>query len=107
MDFQDGTTVMPNGKVQPVQLTALPLAQGFKWFGRGVPQKFNDASLSRWLRFTFFEGQTVPRLFAVSAIEAGFCLAIMLFFSIPADIKRLKTLKYGRVLRGPEMMSPR
>ena len=106
VDFQDGTTVMPNGKVQPVQLTALPLAQGFKLFGRGVPQKFNDASLSRWLQFTFFEGQTVPRLFAVSAIEAGFCLAIMLSFSVPADIKRLKTLKYGRVLRGPEMMSP-
>lgn len=106
VDFREGRTVLPNGKVQPVQLTELPLAQGHRWFGRGAPQKFNDASLSRWLRFTFFEGQTIPRLFLMSAIEAGICLAVMLYFSIPADIKRLKTLKYGRVLRGPEMMSP-
>ncbi|WP_419806350.1 type IV secretion system DNA-binding domain-containing protein [Terriglobus sp.] len=107
VDFRDGTTVLPNGTVQPVQLTELPLAQGYRWFGRGAPQKFNDASLSRWLRLIFFEGQSVPRLYLLSAIEAGVCLAVMLFFSIPADVKRLKTLKYGRVLRGPEMMNPR
>ena len=107
VDFRDGTTVLPNGTLRPVQLTELPLAQGYRWFGRGAPQKFNDASLSRWLRFTFFEGQSVPRLFLHSAVEAGVCLAVMLFSSVPADVKRLKTLKYGRVLRGPEMMNPR
>ena len=106
VDFEDGQTTLPNGKTVPVQLTALPQAQGYRWFGRSLPQKLPDASLYRWLRFTFFNGQSIPRLFLLSFIEAGLPLAIMLWFAVPADIKRLKVLKYGRVLRGPEMMSP-
>lgn len=107
VDFEDGQTTLPNGKTVPVQLTALPQAQGYRGFGRSLPQKFQDASLYRWLRFTFFAGRSVPRLFLPSYIEAGVLLVIMLWFAVPADIKRLKVLKYGRVLRGPEMMSPR
>jgi type IV secretory pathway TraG/TraD family ATPase VirD4 len=107
IDFADGQTILPSGKTVPVQLSALPQAQGYRSFGRSHPQKFQDASLYRWLRFTFFGGQSVPRLFLPNYIEAGVLLAIMLWFAVPADIKRLKVLKYGRVLRGPEMMSPR
>jgi len=107
VDFEDGQTTLPNGKTVPVQLTLLPQAQGYRSFGRSLPQKFQDASLYHWLRFTFFKGDSVPRLFLPSYIEAGVLLAIMLWFAVPADIKRLKVLKYGRVLRGPEMMSPR
>ena len=107
VDLEDGQTTLPNGKTVPVQLTLLPQAQGYRSFGRSLPQKFQDASLYRWLRFTFFKGESVPRLFLTSYIEAGVLLAIMLWFAVPADIKRLKVMKYGRVLRGPEMMSPR
>lgn len=107
VDFEDGQTTLPSGKTVPVQLTALPQAQGYRWFGRSRPQRFQDASLYRWLRFTFFAGQSVPRLFLPCYIEAGLLLAIMLWFAVPSDIKRLKVLKYGRVLRGPEMMTPR
>ena len=71
VDFEDGQTTLPNGKTVPVQLTALPQAQGYRWFGRSLPQKFQDASLYRWLRFTFFAGRSVPRLFLPSYIEAG------------------------------------
>ena len=106
VDFEDGQTTLPNGKTVPVQLTLLPQAQGYRSFGRSLPQRFQDASLYRWLRFTFFKGDSVPRLFLPSYIEAGVLLAIMLWFAVPADLKRLKVIKYGRVLRGPEMMSP-
>ncbi|AXC13966.1 IncF plasmid conjugative transfer protein TraD [Acidisarcina polymorpha] len=106
-DFEDGQTTLPNGKTVPIQLTALPQAQGYRWFGRGLPKRLQDASLYGWLRLTFFKGESLPHLFLLTYIEAGVLLAIMLWFAVPADIKRLKVLKYGRVLRGPEMMSPR
>jgi type IV secretory pathway TraG/TraD family ATPase VirD4 len=106
VDFENGRTTLPNGKTVPVQLSALPQAQGYRSFGRSLPQTFQDASLYRWLRFTFFKGESVPRLFLPSFVEAGVLLVIMLWFAVPADIKRLKLVKYGRVLRGPEMMSP-
>jgi hypothetical protein len=106
VDFENGRTTLPNGKIVPVQLSALPQAQGYRSFGRSLPEKFQDASLYRWLRFTFFRGESVPRLFLQSSIESGVLLAMMLWFAVPADIKRLKLVKYGRVLRGPEMMSP-
>jgi hypothetical protein len=30
----------------------------------------------------------------------------MLWFAVPSDIKRFRVLRYGRVLRGPVMMTP-
>ena len=106
-DFEDGQTTLPNGRTVPIQLTALPQAQGYRWFGRGLPKRLQDASLYGWLRLTFFKGESLPHLFLPTYIEAGVLFVIMLWFAVPADIKRLKVLKYGRVLRGPEMMSPR
>ena len=106
IDFEDGQTKLPSGKIVPVQLTALPQAQGYRSFGRSAPRKFQDALLYRWLSLTFFDGQSVSRLFLPSYIEAGVLLAIIVWIAVPADIKRLKMLKYGRVLRGPEMMGP-
>jgi hypothetical protein len=106
VDFENGRTTLPNGKTVPVKLSALPQAQGYRSFARSVPETFQDASLYRWLRFTFFKGESVTDLFLASSIASGVLLAMMLWFAVPADIKRLKLVKYGRVLRGPEMMSP-
>jgi hypothetical protein len=106
VDFEEGSTILPDGRAVPVHLTALPLAQGYRWFGRSLVQRYKDASLYRWLSLTFYKGQSLLGTFRLSLVEDGITLAAMLYFAIPADIKRLKRLKYGRVLRGPEIMTP-
>jgi hypothetical protein len=103
---KDGTTMLPNGKLSPVALTELPRAQGYLYPFSGPAQKLSDIAMSRWLRGAIYDGRGIARVFLVSWVEGGICLAAMLWFSIPADLKRFRVLKYGRVLRGPIMMTP-
>jgi len=106
VDFVPGETTLPNGKVVPVALSELATAQGYRWFYRGPEQKLADLSLNRWLRLTVFEDKGLLSLFAISFIEGGVCLAVMLWFAVPYDIRRFKQMKYGRILRGPQLLSP-
>ncbi len=103
---KDGTTTLPNGHIVPVALTELPIAQGYLYPFRGAVEKLSDVAMSRWLRGAIYDGQGLARVFLVSWIEGGVCLAFMLWLSVPADLKRFRVLKYGRVLRGPVMMTP-
>jgi len=107
VDIVKGTSTLPNGSKVPVGLSELAQAQGYTFVHRGLEQKLTDASLYRWLRYAIYDGKAMLGLFSISLIEGGICLAVMLWFAIPADMKRFRVLKYGRVLRGPEMMTPK
>ena len=106
VDFVTGQTLLPTGKTLPVALSPLAVAQGYHWPFRGAEQKLADQSLHRWLSLTVYEGKGLFGLFAVSFVEGGACLAVMLWFAVPYDIKRFKQMKYGRILRGPQLLSP-
>ena len=105
-DFVPGQTLLPNGKTAPVALAEIAVAEGHGYFGRGGTERLWDESLHRWLRFAIYDGARLPQLFTVSYVEGGVLLGLMLWFTIPADLKRLRVLKYGRVLRGPVLMTP-
>ena len=106
VDLTDGKTMLPSGKVVPIGLSELAMAQGYRWFFRGLPQKLADGSMHRWLRGAVYDDKGLGQLFFASLIEGGVCLAATLFFAIPSDLKRFRVLKYGRILRGPVMMTP-
>jgi hypothetical protein len=105
-DFVAGKTTLPNGHVVSVALSELAIAQGYRSFYRGPEQKLADVSLHRWLRQTVYDDQGLIRMFAVALIEGSFCLVMMLWFAFPRDIKRFKEMKYGRILRGPNLLTP-
>jgi hypothetical protein len=107
VDLSKGKTTLPNGRITPVALTELPLAQGYLYPFRGPSQKLSDTVVSRWLRGAIFDNHGVMRTFLVSWIEGGALLVFLLWFSVPADLRRFKVLKYGRVLRGPLMVTPK
>jgi type IV secretory pathway TraG/TraD family ATPase VirD4 len=106
VDFTEGKTVLPNGKIVPVALSELATAQGFNIFFRAPERSLLDASVNRWLRSAVYGGKGLFGLYKVSFGEAAFCLAVMLYFAIPRDMKRFKAMKYGRRLRGPQMLTP-
>ena len=106
VDFEDGETVFPDGHRLPVQLSALPLSQGYRGFYTGKPETFTDVAMSRWLRGAIFEGDTFLGFYAVSLGWAALSLVALLALSIPADMKRFRQMKYGRLLRGPVLMKP-
>ena len=107
VDIVKGTSTLPNGEIVPVGLSQLAQFQGYSFVHRGLEEKLADASLARWLRFGIYDGEGLATLFAWSWIEGGICLAVMLYFAVPADLKRFRVLKYGRVLRGPQMLTPK
>ena len=106
VDFVAGKTELLNGKIISVALSELATSQGYRSFYRGPEQKLADRSLHRWLRLTVYEDKGLWSLFVVSLIEGGVCLAVMLWFAVPYDIRRFKQMKYGRILRGPQLLSP-
>lgn len=105
-DFIEGTTRLPNGQTFPVALADVARLQGYRWFFRGPSEKLADMAMRRWLRTVVYDDQGLPRLFAVSLIEGGAVLILLLSFAVPYDIRRFKQMKYGRILRGPQMLSP-
>jgi len=106
VDFIPGKTTLPNGTIVPVALSELATLQGYRWFYRGPEQKLPDAGMHSWLRKTVYDDKGLLRLFSVSFLEGAAFLAAMLWFAVPRDIKRFKQMKYGRILRGPQMLTP-
>ena len=105
-DFTDGKTILPNGQTFPVALSDVAKLQGYRWFYRAPQEKLADVSLNRWLRTAVYEDEGLFSEFALSFIEGAACLTIMLWFAVQYDIRRFKQMKYGRILRGPQMLTP-
>ena len=106
-DFVDGTTLLPGGASVPVMLSPSARALGFTFFQRAPAQSYGDASMCRWLRDTIFGGQSLVRTYAWPLSESLFVLVLFLAIAGPRDVRRLKQLKYGRLLRGPVMLTPK
>ena len=81
VDLSKGKTTLPNGRVTPVALTELPLAQGYLYPFRGPTQKLSDEAVSHWLRGAIFDNHGVMGTFMVSWIEGGVCLVFLLWFT--------------------------
>jgi len=106
-DFTRGKITLPSGKIAPYALAELPRAQGYEFPFRAPARKYTDASMYRWLHDVVFDGRSLLAVFALRLICGGIALIAALGFAIPADIKRFRQMKYGRVLRGPVMLTPR
>jgi type IV secretory pathway TraG/TraD family ATPase VirD4 len=106
VDFVPGRTTLPTGQTVPVALSKLAIIQGYRWFYRGPEQELADVQLYRWLRQTVYEDKGFLELFAVALSEGAACLVVLLWFAVPRDIKRFKQMKYGRILRGPQLLTP-
>jgi type IV secretory pathway TraG/TraD family ATPase VirD4 len=106
-DFVPGTTDMPGGKKISIALSPAATAQGFTTFFRGPERKFADEPIHAWLQSDIFGGDDLLSSYGAALVEAGIIVIFMLCFAVPWDFKRGKRLKYGRLLRGPEMHTPR
>ncbi len=62
--------------------------------------------MSRWLRGAIFEGDSFVGSYAASLGWAALSLVALLGVSIPADMRRFRQMKYGRILRGPVLINP-
>src|SRR5580658_83030 len=106
-DVTRGKTPEPGGKPIPLALSQSSLRRGDVLLSLGPEQSYIDAPLSAYLRSAVYEGDSLFDLYKLPLLFGLASLLLQLPFSIAKDVRRRKELRYGRRLKGPEMMTPR
>jgi type IV secretory pathway TraG/TraD family ATPase VirD4 len=105
-DVIDGSTPQPGGKPIPLALSQLALQSGYMLLYLGPEQTYIDGSLSAYLKGEVFAGDSLLDLYRLPLLFGLASLVIQIPFSISNDVRRRRALRYGRRLKGPEMMTP-
>ena len=106
-DVQPGSTPQPTGKPIPLALSQAAHASGVVFLYRGAKVNYQNRPLHDYLRRFVYDGDSFVSVFRV-ALWSG--LAVFLFqlpFAARKDVRRLKEMKYGRLLKGPVLVSPK
>src|SRR5215831_6612724 len=106
-DVTDGTTPEPGSKPIPVALSQLALRRGYMLLYLGPEQTYMDTSLNAYLKGAVFGGDSLLDLYRLPLLFGLVSLVIQVPFSIAKDVRRRRALRYGRRLKGPEMMTPK
>ncbi len=106
-DFVTGKTLLPNGKKLDVMMSPETRAAGYTSFARGPERKIADEALRGWFQAAIFGGDSLLEAYGPAFIEAGCVITFLFCFAVPWDFKRARRMKYGRLLRGPIMLTPK
>ncbi len=71
------------------------------------PARYRHWAIAAWLKAAIFDGQSLTDLVMPVLRVAGAVLLVTLPLGIWMDRTRARTRRQGRVLRGPECVSPR
>jgi type IV secretory pathway TraG/TraD family ATPase VirD4 len=105
-DVQDGLTEERSEKPIALVPSAAALRQGYDVLFRGLETKFSDSALRDYLKRSVFADSTLTSIYGEPAFFGFLALLVQLPFSIRKDIMRRRQMKYGRLLKGPVMLTP-
>jgi hypothetical protein len=106
-DVQPGSTPQPIGRPIPLSLTEAAHASGVVFLYRGAKTSYQNRPLHEYLSRFVYDGDSFLAIFR-APLWSG--LALFLFqlpFAVRKDVQRLKEMKYGRLLKGPVLVSPK
>jgi hypothetical protein len=106
-DVTDGKTPEPGSKPIPLALSKSALQHGYVLLYLGPERSYIDASLNSYLKSAIYDGDNLFDLYELPLLFGLASLVIQLPFSVAKDVRRRKQLRYGRRLRGPEMLTPK
>jgi hypothetical protein len=106
-DVQAGTTPAPGGKHIPLAISSGATRRGLRALYRGPEQQYLDKPLHEYLKSTVFQDDRLRDIYEWPLLFGFLSLMAQLPFSIAKDSKRRKQMKYGRVLKGPVMLTPK
>ena len=102
-----GGTPQPDGKTLPLALSPAAQEQGYSLLFLGPQRSYVDARLREYLRDVVYGGASLSSFFRVPGLGGAALFLVVLPFATVKDIQRQKQLKYGRRLKGPEMLTPK
>ena len=105
-DVTEGNTPEPGSKPLPLALSQSALQHGYVLLYQGRAEGYVDASLNAYLKSAVYGGDSLFDRYKLPLLFGLLSLIIQLPFSITKDVRRRKQLRYGRRLKGPELMTP-
>ena len=106
-DVQPGSTPQAIGKPIPLALSQWAQASGVAFLYRGAKVSYQNPQLHEYLRRFVYDGDSFFAIFRVPLWSGLAALLFQLPFAVRKDVKRLKEMKYGRLLKGPVLVSPK
>ena len=106
-DVQPGSTPQPNGKPIPLALSPAAHAAGIVFLYRGASAAYRNRPLHDYLRRFVYDGDSLSRIFRIPLWSTLAVFLLQLQFAVRRDVRRLKEMKYGRLLKGPVLVTPK
>jgi type IV secretory pathway TraG/TraD family ATPase VirD4 len=106
-DVEKGSTPQPNRRPLPLELSDSARASGLVYLYPGPKTSYRNGPLHVFLQRFFYDGQDVVTILRWPLIAGLASLVGLLVFAGLKDIERLKEMKYGRLLKGPVLVSPK
>jgi hypothetical protein len=101
-----GKTADAGGQTIPLALSEDARERGYSLLFRAPERSYVDARFSIYLRGMVYKGTTLFGFFQPPIIGGAILFLILLPIALLKDVQRQKQLKYGRRLKGPEMLTP-
>jgi len=105
-DLEQGSTPQPNRRPLPVALSDSARASGLVYLYLGPKITYRNGPLHAYLQRFFYDGQGVVSIFRWPLIASLVSFLGLLVWAARKDVERLKEMKYGRLLKGPVLVSP-
>lgn len=102
-----GRTPVPEGKPLPLALSTEAQQLGYSLLFRGPERSYVDARLRDFLRGVAYGGSSLSAFFRPPLVGGLILFVLVLPFTVRMDVERQKRLRYGRRLKGPEILTPR
>lgn len=102
-----GRTSESGGQTIPLELSPDARQQGYSLLFRIPERSFVDTRFSAYLRGAVYGGSSLFAFFRPPLIGGGILLLALLPVAAFKDVQWQKQLKYGRRLKGPEMLTPK
>ncbi len=106
-DVMPGRTPEPGGETIPLAISEDARLHGYALLFRGPLRTFDDARLRDYMKDVVYGGTSLPAFFRPPLIGGAAVFLVLLPFAVWKDVGRQKQLRYGRRLKGPEMLTPR
>jgi hypothetical protein len=106
-DVQPGSTPQSIGKPIPLALSEAARASGVVLLYRGAKVSYQNRPLHEYLSRFVYDGKTFLTIFRVPLWSGLMAFLFQLSFAVRKDVQRLKEMKYGRLLKGPVLVSPK
>jgi len=106
-DVEKGSTEQPKDRPLPLALSDSARAAGTVYLFPGPKTSYRNGPLHLYLQRFVYDGQSFLSVLHWPLIAGLVSFVGLLGFATKKDVERLKEMKYGRLLKGPVLVSPK